>query len=159
DEVTQCLDAATGNELWQDKYAAEPATGVAAGPGGIHKGPRATPAVGEGKVCTFGVRGVISCLDAAKGTLVWRKETQGSPRSFTSSSPLIIDGKCIVYHGDQDKGQMTAYDLADGKERWTWDGAAPSYGSPTLLTADGTKQLVTLTKGSIVGIGLADGKK
>src|SRR5689334_9653342 len=41
DEVTRCLDAATGKEAWQDKYPAKPATG----PAGSFPGPRASPAV------------------------------------------------------------------------------------------------------------------
>src|SRR5258707_3531995 len=61
DEVTSCLDAASGKELWNDKYAAV----AVAGPAGGHPGPRSSPAVAEGKVCTLGVGGVLSRLDAA----------------------------------------------------------------------------------------------
>ena len=32
DEVTRCLDAATGKQLWEDKYAAQAVTGPANGP-------------------------------------------------------------------------------------------------------------------------------
>ena len=45
DEVTLCLDAANGKELWKDKYAAVAVTGAAAFVGGGHPGPRGT--VGE----------------------------------------------------------------------------------------------------------------
>jgi len=64
-----------------------------------HPGPRSTPAVGEGKVCTLGVGGIVSCLDAASGKVVWRtdKKTATKPFFYTSSSPMIVDGKCIVY--------------------------------------------------------------
>ena len=41
-------------------------TGAASG----YPGTRGTPAVGEGKVCTLGVGGVLSCLDAATGKVV-----------------------------------------------------------------------------------------
>ena len=44
DEVTLCLDAATGKEVWSDRYAAQGATGPAAG----HAGPRSSPTVSEG---------------------------------------------------------------------------------------------------------------
>ena len=46
DEVALCLDATTGKEVWSDKYAAQGATGPAAG----HAGPRSSPTVVEGKV-------------------------------------------------------------------------------------------------------------
>ncbi len=156
DEVTLCLDAANGKELWRDKYATQPADFPA---GGIHAGPRATPAVAEGKVCTQGVRGVVSCLDANTGKVVWRKDTwpkaaKPLPRFFTSSSPLIVDGMCIVF-----ARALTAYDLDSGKEKWKLPGAEPEYGSPVLMTVAGTKQIVTPASGALLGVSLADGKQ
>jgi outer membrane protein assembly factor BamB len=150
DEVTTCLNAATKDVVWQDKFASSPPTPPAAG---IHVGPRSTPAVGEGKVCTLGARGVLSCLDAAKGTVLWRKDTKAFPRFFTSSSPLIVDGKCVVY-----TGALTAYDLAKGEQKWAWPGGGVPYGSPVLMTVAGTKQIVTPTVGALAGIRLDDGK-
>src|SRR5437870_11621192 len=32
DEIIRCLDAATGNKVWEDKYSAQPATQPAGGP-------------------------------------------------------------------------------------------------------------------------------
>jgi outer membrane protein assembly factor BamB len=75
EEVVRCLDAATGEEKWKDKYAAEAVTG----PGGGHPGPRSSPAIADGKVCTFGVGGILSCYDADKGKILWRKETKAHP--------------------------------------------------------------------------------
>ena len=46
DEVTLCLNAANGKEIWRDKYAAQAVTGAA----GRHPGPRSSPAVANGKV-------------------------------------------------------------------------------------------------------------
>src|SRR5216684_1664765 len=69
-EIIRCLDTGTGKELWQDKYDAMGATGPASG----FSGPRASPTVADGKVVTLGTRGVLSCLDAATGKLVWRKD-------------------------------------------------------------------------------------
>ena len=52
-EVTLCLEAATGKELWRDSYPA----GAATGPASEHPGPRSSPTVADGKVVTLGVRG------------------------------------------------------------------------------------------------------
>jgi outer membrane protein assembly factor BamB len=158
EEVTSCLNADTGKIVWQDKYAAQEVTGPAATVGGGHLGPRSTPAVAEGKVCTLGVGGVLSCLDAATGKAVWRKDTRAWPDFFTGSSPLIAEGKCIAYLGKRGEGTLSAYDLTSGDEKWKWNGDGPSYGSPVLMTVAGTKQLVTLTEKSLVGIGMTDGK-
>jgi outer membrane protein assembly factor BamB len=154
DEVTQCLDAASGKVVWQDKYTAVAVSGAA----GAHPGPRSTPAVAQGKVCTLGVGGVLSCLDAATGKIVWRKDTMAYPRFFTSSSPIIVEGKCIAHLGGQGNGAITAFDLNTGEEKWKWAGEGPSYGSPVLMTVDGVKQVVTLGERSLVGISPADGK-
>lgn len=155
-EVTLCLDAGTGQELWKDQYAAQTVTGAAA----KHPGPRSSLAVADGKVVTLGVGGVFSCLDAGTGNVVWRKDPfpKVFPKFFTSTSPIIVDGMAIAHLGGQGNGAIIAFDLADGGQKWEWNGEGPEYASPVLLTAEGTQQIVTLTEKSIVGVGLADGK-
>ena len=119
---------------------------------------RSTPAVADGKICTLGVAGVLSCLDANTGKVVWRKDSKAWPQFFTAASPIIVDGMCVAYTGGQGKGQFAAYDLAGGDEKWAWTGAGPGYGSPVLTTMFGIKQLVTPTENSVVGIAALDGK-
>ncbi len=154
EECILCLDAGSGKEVWHEKYVAPAVKGAA----GSHPGPRSTPAVVDGKVCALGVAGTLSCLDAGTGKVAWRKDTKAWPRFYTASSPLVTEGKCIAYLGREGKGEVVAFDLASGEEKWKWSGAGPPYGSPVLLTADGVKQVVTPTASSVVGIGLADGK-
>lgn len=155
DEVTLCLDAATGKELWIDKCAVQAATE----PMGRHPGPRSSPTVAAGKVITYGVRGTLSCLDAASGKVLWRKEDAAWPRFFTSSSPLVVDDLCIAQLGSDDKGAIVAYELATGNEKWKWTDDGAAYASPIVATLDGVKQVVALTAKKIVGLSLADGKR
>jgi outer membrane protein assembly factor BamB len=156
EEVTLCLDAGSGKELWQDKYAAQAVIGAPA----RHPGPRSSPAVADGKVVTLGVGGVLSCLDAATSKVVWRKDPfpKVVPQFFTAMSPIIVDGMAIAQLGGQGNGAIIAYDLASGDEKWRWAKEGPEYASPVLLTVAGTKQIVTLTEKSIVGLGVADGR-
>jgi outer membrane protein assembly factor BamB len=149
DEVIRCLEAASGKEIWKDGYAAVPV----GGPAKLYPGPRSTPAVGEGKVCTLGVSGILSCLHAASGKVVWRKKTGGKPAWDTSTSPIIVDGKCIVY-----VDELAAYDLATGNRDWHWKGGGAPYGSPILINVDGVQQVVTPAMGELAGVALADGK-
>jgi outer membrane protein assembly factor BamB len=155
DEVTRCLDAATGKELWMDKYAAPAVTGAAK----KFPGTRSSPTVADGKVVTLGVNGTLSCLDAATGTKLWRRDDfQGHPKFFASSSPLVVDGLCIAQLGGENNGGIAAYDLATGNVKWKWTGDGTAYASPVLLTVDGAKVLVAETAKKIVGLGVTDGK-
>ena len=155
DEVTLCLDAATGKEVWKDKYAATAVTGAAA----RHPGPRSSPTVADGKVITLGVGGVLSCLDAATSKVVWRNEEfKAVPMFFAALSPIVVDGMCIAHLGGKGAGTVAAFDLATGTPKWKWTGEGPAYGSPVLMTVDGTKQVVLQGEKDVLGIAVADGK-
>ena len=156
DEVTLCLDAGSGKELWRDKYAALAVTGAAAS----HPGPRSSPTVADGKVVTLGVGGILSCLDAATGKVVWRNDAfpKVVPQFFTAMSPIVVDGMCIAHLGGRDEGAIMAFDLATGDQKWKWDGDGPAYASPVLMTVEGTKQIVGQTEKSVVGVAVADGR-
>jgi outer membrane protein assembly factor BamB len=156
DEVIRCLDAGSGNEIWQDKYPAKPASG----PAGSHPGPRSSPAVADGKVVTFGVQGMLACYDAATGKKLWSKDqfSGAVPRFFTSSSPIIVDGMCIAQEGGPKTGAIVAYDLTSGTDKWKWSGDSPAYASPVLMTVGGTNLIVAETERTIVAITATDGK-
>jgi outer membrane protein assembly factor BamB len=111
-------------------------------------------------VVTLGVRGTLSCLEADTGKKLWRNnDFSGSlPRFFTSCSPIIADGLCVVQLGGENKGAIVAYELATGKSKWEWTGDGTAYASPVLHVRDGTKVIVAETAKKIVGINLADGK-
>ena len=156
-EVILCLDADNGKELWRNQYQAQEVTGAAS----RHPGPRSSPVVADGKIATIGVGGIISCLDAVSGKLAWRKDPfpGAVPTFFTSMSPMILDGMCIAHLGSAGNGALIAYNLESGTEKWRWSEEGPEYSSPVILTVAGTRQIVTLTEKSIVGINVADGKK
>jgi outer membrane protein assembly factor BamB len=154
EEIIRCLDAASGNELWSDKYEAAPADGYAR----RFPGPRCSPIVAEGKLVTVGVRGVLSCYDAVSGERLWRRDDfPGAwPEFYTSSSPIIVDGQCIAQLGGDLSGGIVSYDLKTGEPRWKWTIDGPAYGSPMLLSLDGLRVLVAITSKNMVAVNLAD---
>jgi outer membrane protein assembly factor BamB len=156
DEVILCLDAATGKELWKETYPAIAVTG----PSGSHPGPRSTPAVSNGKLVTFGATGILSCLDAGTGKMIWRKDnpTNAVPQFFTGMSPLLTDGMCIAYVGTKDNGTVLCLDLASGAEKWKWTGEGPAYSSPSIMQIDGKKHVILLSEKNIMALDLANGK-
>jgi len=156
EEVAMCLNADDGQEIWRDKH---PAPAVTGGPA-QHSGPRSTPTVVDGKVVTLGVAGVLTCLDAVNGKVLWTKdEFPGSwPRFYAAMSPIVVDGLVIAHLGKEGAGAIVAYDLADGSQKWKWSGGGPTYASPVLMTLDGVKTLVVHAETDLVGLGAADGK-
>jgi outer membrane protein assembly factor BamB len=155
EENVICLNAADGKEIWRQKYAAPTVSGPSAG---AHSGPRSSPAVSDGKVVTFGVTGILTCWNAADGKQLWQKTATTWPRFYTSASPLITDGLCVVQVGGDNDGGVAAYDLKTGDQKWNWTGAGPGYASPVVMTVGGVKIVVVLTSKSVQGINLADGK-
>ena len=156
EEVLLCLNAGDGKELWRDKYAAQAVTG----PANSHPGPRSSPTVADGKVVTLGVGGVLSCVDAATGKELWRKDEfpKVVPSFFAAMSPIIADGLCIAHVGGRDNAAVIAFDLGTGEVKWKWAGDAPAYASPVSMTVDGVKQIVVQTQKNLVGLAPADGK-
>jgi len=158
DEVTQCLDASTGKEIWQDKY---PAHGSVTGAPARHgKGPRSSPAVAQGKVVTLDFAGILSCLDAATGKVVWRKDKDvpSAPKFLVATSPVLVDGMCIVQEGAGAKGGLLALDLNSGEEKWNWTGDGAAYSSPVLAKIGDVNQIVTESEKFLNGIDVATGK-
>jgi outer membrane protein assembly factor BamB len=102
---------------------------------------------------------MLSCLDAATGKVLWRKDDiKGKPRFFTSSSPIVLGGVCIAQLGGESGGAIVAYDLASGTQKWKWADDGTAYASPMLLTVADTKGVVAETARNIVAINAEDGK-
>ena len=154
-EILRCLEADNGKVLWESMYDSIELRGAAS----RHSGPRSSPAVAEGKVVTLGVGGVLSCFDADSGEVLWRKHEgrEEHPDYYTSASPIILDGVCVAQIGGRESGFLVAHDLAEGRELWRWEGDPPAYASPSVMTVEGDKQIVTLTNNNLVGISAADG--
>jgi len=156
DEIVTAIDLATGKVAWQTKYPSpfsknQYATSMA-------KGPHSTPlAIGD-KVITVGGSAIVSAWNAQTGALAWRKDYSSSvdfSKLFTgtAASPLNEGGWIVVQVGsDVHGGRIIALDPGTGAERWTWKGKGPGYASPVAITADGVRQIVTMTEGSIEGL-------
>ena len=85
-------------------------------------GPRATPTYHEGRVYALGAEGELRVLDAAKGTLVWRRNilTDNGAHNLSwgmSASPLIVDDKVIVLPGGTRGRSVVAYNKTTGDAR------------------------------------------
>jgi outer membrane protein assembly factor BamB len=105
-EVARRLDLATGREVWKTVYAAPYEMNPAAT--GHGKGPKSTPLHADGRLYTFGITGVLSCLDGGTGKVIWRRAGTGSPLYGTAASPILEGGLLIAHVGGHDAGPRTA---------------------------------------------------
>jgi outer membrane protein assembly factor BamB len=70
----------------------------------------------------------------------------------------VIDGAHVIFHvGGHNQGALTAFDVNTGDVKWRWAGDGPGYGSPIIAELGGTRQIVTITQGKLVGIDPATG--
>jgi outer membrane protein assembly factor BamB len=160
-EVVQALELAAGTPVWRQAYPAPYRMNPAATSHG--KGPKSTPVVADGRVCTFGISGILSCFDAASGRLLWRKEFasqygQTSPLYGVAMSPLVEGGHLIAHVGGPGNGALTAFDAATGEVVWAWKGDGPGYASPVVADIAGERQIVTFTESFLVGVSAERGE-
>jgi outer membrane protein assembly factor BamB len=159
EEIVVAINIADGKVLWQQKYQApfqknQYAVSMA-------KGPHATPLVAATRLFTLGVSGILSAWDTETGKQLWTRDFSkliDTSNMFcgTAASPLLVDGRLVVEVGsDVRGGHVLAVNPATGATEWEWTGPGPGYASPLLIDVNGSRQIVTMTEGSIVGM---DGK-
>jgi outer membrane protein assembly factor BamB len=156
-EVMSALDAGSGKALWQTRYPAPFTMHSAAVPHG--PGPKSTPVLANGRLYAIGMTGVVTAFDAATGKQLWQKPGSEPVPMYTSHSfSPVIDGAHVIFHvGGHNQGALTAFDVNTGDVKWRWAGDGPGYGSPIIAELDGTRQIVTITQGKLVGIDPATG--
>jgi len=173
-ETLICLDATKGTELWS----------TAIGPTFDFKGnqwgagPRSTPTVEGGMILALGGDGLLICVNAVDGTLVWKRHMMddlggevnpigGGPGAGPgekkigwgySWSPLVDGEKVICFPGGP-KGAGVALDLKTGNTIWASKDFVEqaSYASPLVAVFGGTKQYVFLHNAGLTGINPEDG--
>lgn len=135
-------------------------------------GPASTPTVAGELVYALGGMGDLTCVQAADGKELWRKnlpkelEAQinpigGGPKNLGwgfTWSPLVDGEKLICLPGGP-QGCLAALDRKTGDVLWRTteitDQAA--YASPMVAEVDGTRQYVVLTNQGLFGINAKDG--
>lgn len=162
DELVLCLDLARGQELWRSQPCQAPYK-PSSEERNFSIGPRSTPALALGRIYTLGMGRSLSCLDETTGRLLWRRDCKSSvpaAHNYGGTSPLVVDGLCIVHGGDGKTGGLTAFDARTGEPRWCFaDGYEPMSGSPMLVDLAGQRQLVTYAASQPAGVALATGQK
>ena len=155
DELLEAFDADTGKRLWGQTCRRGAFKGL------YGNGPRGTPVVDNGKVYTFGITGVLTCMDAAEGSRLWEVETLKQYKADNlvfgvSGSPLIEGDRVLVNVGGKG-ASIVAFDKNTGKEVWKTLNDKASYSSPIAISQGNGRQTIFLTATGLVGLKPKDG--
>lgn len=156
-ELTICYELKTGNPVWahQEKVRFEESMG--------DDGPRSTPTIDDGRVFSLGATGILNCLEARTGELVWGKDVLSEashpvPKWAKSCSPLVVDNKVIVTLGETAHKNLAAYEVTTGRPVWRSGDYPSSYASPVVAELAGKEQIVALQQKSVDGYDIVTGE-
>jgi outer membrane protein assembly factor BamB len=157
-EVIECLSAKTGTRLWMFDYPTAYRDDF-----GFDEGPRATPAINDGKVYTFGAEGALHCLDFNSGKRIWsvyaQNEFKASKGFFGLACSPLVEGNAVLLNiGGAEGSGIVAFDCSTGKLLWKATSAEASYSSPVAATIDGKRYGLFFTRSGLAGLDPATGK-
>jgi outer membrane protein assembly factor BamB len=150
-ETVWCLNAETGDVLWNSAYDAQLNANLYEG------GPGATPTVDGEFVYTLSVDGRLLCLNRSTGDVVWEKILQndldvGMHEWGFNSSPFILGDQLIL-----EAGRVVSYDKRTGEKNWQTAKHAAGYGSVRGFEFEGRMLIASLDCDGLRVISAADG--
>jgi outer membrane protein assembly factor BamB len=167
-----CLKSDTREFLWKFEYPSDFRDRY-----GYDNGPRCCPVVDDDRVYIHGAEGMLHCVSAADGKLVWKVDTVaefGVVQNFfgVGSTPIIEGDLLIVQVGGSPKGSdaddfghlkgngsgVVAFDKRTGKVRYRITDELAGYSSPVLATIKGRRWCFVLARGGLIGFDPANGK-
>ena len=170
-----CLDSRTGKFLWKFGYPTDYVDML-----GYNNGPRSSPVINEGLVYLFGAEGMLHCVRAMDGTLVWKIDTAeqfGVVQNFfgVGSTPVVEGDLLIVMVGGsppecQGSGRyeldhvvgngtgIVAFDKRTGQLRYAITAELASYSTPQLATIGGRRWCFAFARGGLVGFDPVSGR-
>ncbi len=156
-ELISAYSVADGKPVWTNQTESR----FEASMGGI--GPRATPTYRDKQLYTLGASGLVQCLDAATGNMVWQFDLVKElgvplPQWGFASSPLVLKETAIVFAGGGEENAMVALDRMSGKVVWSIGFGSHGYSSPQLSVIDGVAQVLMSSNRGVQSVDPATGQ-
>ena len=134
-----CLDARTGDTVWEHRYANAFETA------GLYPGPRSTPTVADDCAYFSAPDGTVGCVSLDNGAPIWQvnvfERFEVEPVEFGySCSPVVLDNLVLLPVG-ANGATMVALDSASGKTVWQ-SGNEPISHVPAFPIELASRQLV-----------------
>jgi outer membrane protein assembly factor BamB len=154
-EIIVSRDVATGNIVWVHSDTARFEESISGA------GPRATPQFADGRIYSMGATGILNCLDAVNGNVIWSRnlvsDTGSKPFMWGfASSPLVSQGIVIVYVGGA-KG-LLGYRQETGEQAWSVNTGAQCYTSAQPAQIGGKEQVLFFSDAGLVSVEPASGR-
>ncbi len=144
-ERALALDEETGRVLWTYEWPTAYRNLMLS----YATGPRATPTVDEDRVYFAGGAGMLVCLHAETGEVLWQHDTVTEydttvPIWGTASAPLVDGDRLIHLVGGEPDGLVMAFDKMTGEEIWRAINVTNEmgYAQPVIYEAGGVRQLI-----------------
>jgi len=169
------MESETGRDLWKFEYPTDYRDVI-----GYDNGPRCSPVVDGGRVYLFGAEGMLHCVSAIDGKLVWKVDTAKQfnvvQNFFGVGSTPVVEGDLLIAQvggsppgmrvGSPDrldlvKGNgsgIVAFDKFTGKVKYQITDELASYAGPVLATSGGRRWCFVFARGGLVGFNPASGK-
>lgn len=152
--ATLCYDRASGELRWRKEVKAEQIEKL------YQHGPSTPTPVSDGKriFSVFGSFGVVAY--DLEGNELWRQPRPVQKNMFGSaSSPIIADGKLIVFMGSEEESLLQAIEPATGKVLWERkrSGPASSWSTPVVWKSADRPAILIYEPFHLRAIALADG--
>jgi outer membrane protein assembly factor BamB len=167
-----CCKSETGEELWRFDYPTDYTDSY-----GYNNGPRCYPVVDGDRVYLFGAEGMLHCVKAEDGKLVWKVDTAAEfgviQNFFGVGSPPVVEGDLLLVQvGGSPKGSdrgdfanlksngsgLVAFDKYTGKVRYQVGDELASYAAPVLATIGDRRWCFLFARGGLLGFDPANGK-
>ena len=152
-DVVWCLDVETGAELWSHAYPAAIMKHLHDG------GTLSTPTIDGPRVFSANREGMVFCLEAASGEVVWEADLKDLAKAAFgtwgfSASPLV-DGDTLLLNA----GKLVALDKLTGKLKWSTKDYGHSYSTPAPFDLRGTPALALFNGDGLAVLERATGKE
>ena len=156
-ERIRCFKESNGKPLWsRASELVYPEWAFIPEHGG---GPAATPIVEDGRIYSLGRSGLVDCLDARNGKVIWEKQLEYEIGELSCrASPLIEGNLLILFTGGKPGACVIALDKKTGKEVWKALDDTLSNSSPLVIVAGGKRQLIVWTDNAVNSLNPATGK-
>ncbi len=127
-------------------------------------GTRSTPTIEKGRIYLVAGMGIVSCIDAASGNIIWQNDAhsnyKGEFHRWGIAESALLTETAVIYTVGGDETTVIALNKADGSLLWKTKslGGPRAYASPLLINRSGINIIIAQTAKDLIGIDAGNGE-